>query len=223
MIEALPLATALVLGFAHALEPDHLVAVTAFVSRRPGPRSAVGFGVRWGTGHATAIVMAGALVAVAGIHVTGGEEATLELGVGLTLVGLGAWVIRGARALHVHEHAHADGTTHTHLHSHRHGAHHRHGHTLSFIGALHGLAGTGAAVSLLPLALLDSPLAAGAYLAVFGIGTIAGMVLYTLIAGLVYGRLARRSEPLARALARLTGLASIAVGVWWIARRAAVA
>ncbi len=53
-MELLPLLTAVSLGFLHALEPDHMAAVTTFVSRRPRPREAVGFGVRWGLGHSAA-------------------------------------------------------------------------------------------------------------------------------------------------------------------------
>lgn len=194
------------------------MAVTTFVSRRPGPREALRFGVRWGAGHSAAVLLLGGLLVALKIRVPQSLGAILELAVGAALAALGVWALRGARALHAHEHVHGDGTRHTHVHSHAHSRDHGHGHTLTLLGALHGLAGTGPVIALLPLTLADSRLAAGAYLAVFGMGTIAGMMLYTLIAGFVAGGMASRSVALARGLAILTGLASLGVGGLWIAR-----
>src|SRR6185437_6221293 len=52
------------------------------------------------------------------------------------------------------------------------------------IGLVHGLAGS-AAVALLVLALIKNPWWAMAYLVVFGIGTIAGMMMITVAIGTV--------------------------------------
>lgn len=210
------LLTAFVIGLIHALEPDHMVAVTAFVTRRPGARAAVGFGVRWGLGHAVAVLVVGTILIALGVQVPSGLEAVLETLVGVVLVGLGAWVLWKARTLTAHEHVHASGERHIHIHVHGDREHHRHGHALGFVGALHGLAGTGPVVALVPLALSDSRLAAGGYLAIFGIGTIIGMALYALAVGYFYGETARRSEQVARGLAVAVGLASVGVGIWWI-------
>lgn len=218
MTYALPWLTAVVIGLAHSLEPDHVVAVTTFVSRRPGPRAAVRFGLHWGIGHSAAVLVVGGTLVAVGVRVPETLAQLLEFAVGVVLVALGLWVLRNARALHAHEHLHADGTRHTHLHSHAAGEGHEHGHAVTFVGALHGLAGTGPVISLLPVALLDSRLAAGTYLALFGLGTIAGMVSYALMAGFLYARMARRSVTLGRALAALTGLVSLGVGGFWIAR-----
>ncbi|MBI4521365.1 MAG: sulfite exporter TauE/SafE family protein [Gemmatimonadetes bacterium] len=216
----LPWTTAFVVGLMHSFEPDHLAAVTTFVSRRPGAGMALRFGLQWGAGHAAAVLAAGGVLLVLGIRVPEALTGLLELAVGAVLILLGLWAIRAARALHAHEHTHADGTRHSHLHSHAGNEGHVHGHGLTLVGALHGLAGTGPVIALLPLTLVESRLAAGAYLAVFGAGTIAGMTLYALLAGLVYGTVAQRSVTLARALAAITGLAAIVAGGLWIARAA---
>jgi nickel/cobalt transporter (NicO) family protein len=210
------LLTAFVIGLIHALEPDHMVAVTTFVTRRPGARAAVGFGVRWGLGHALAVLVVGTIIIALGVQVPAGLEAGLEALVGVVLIGLGVWVVWKARTLTAHEHTHPSGETHTHIHVHGDREHHRHGHALGMVGALHGLAGTGPVVALIPLALSDSRLAAGGYLAIFGIGTIVGMALFALAVGWFYGEAAERSERVARGLAVAVGLASIGVGIWWI-------
>jgi sulfite exporter TauE/SafE len=210
------LLTAFVIGLVHALEPDHMVAVTTFVTRRPGARAAVGFGVRWGLGHALAVVVVGTIIIALGVQVPSGLEAGLEGLVGVVLIGLGAWVLWKARTLTAHQHVHPSGESHTHIHVHGDREHHRHGNALGLVGALHGLAGTGPVVALIPLALSDSRLAAGGYLAIFGIGTIVGMALFALTVGWFYGETAQRSERVARGLSVAVGLASVGVGIWWI-------
>jgi len=57
--DAIALGTAAMLGCLHALEVDHLVAVSTFVSRRPTAAAAVRFGFRWGFGHSLAVLAAG--------------------------------------------------------------------------------------------------------------------------------------------------------------------
>ncbi|HEV2148297.1 MAG TPA: hypothetical protein VGR37_12905, partial [Longimicrobiaceae bacterium] len=109
----LPLATALVAGFAHALEPDHMAAVTTFVSRRPRPLEALGFGLRWGLGHSAAIVAVGGVLVLLDVHVPEGVARGLEFGVGGLLMALGLWLLWSI--LHGRAHALA-GRGHAHPH-----------------------------------------------------------------------------------------------------------
>lgn len=233
----LPLGTALALGLLHTFEPDHLAAVSSFVVRRPAPRAAMGYGFRWALGHGGVILLAGFILVLLRLQLPPHANHWLERVVGLSLVALGGWVLLTARAIHAHEHAHADGTVHTHVHAHPrapapcppdvrafsaakvgHPRRHDHGHAATLMGAVHGLAGTAPAVALLPLVGMDSPGLAVAYLATFGVGTAGAMGLYALFAGLIAGRAARRSEALARGLARFAGVGTVAVGVFWLIR-----
>jgi hypothetical protein len=68
MSDITTLATALVLGFLHALEIDHMLAVTTFVSRRPALATAAGFGLRWGLGHSLAVLALGGILLATGIQ-----------------------------------------------------------------------------------------------------------------------------------------------------------
>lgn len=133
---------------------------------------------------------------------------------------------------HVQEHdrIHPGGAFHSHRHSHVDAAHaHAHLHPSGrlllalgqpwgglralIVGAIHGLAGT-AAVSLLVLATLNSPIDAVVYLMVFGIGTIAGMTALT--AAMAWPMaLALRFRRAHRALSVGSGLAAIAFGLWY--------
>lgn len=139
------LGTACVLGFLHALEIDHMLAVTTFVTRRPKLAVAAGFGARWGLGHSVAVLLAGGLLLATGLKLPTRFDALAEAAVGLMLLGLGAWAWRSAARLHLHTpeehgghahvhvhgeavdahaHAHAPLTPHEHDHAHHEAAHH---------------------------------------------------------------------------------------------------
>jgi hypothetical protein len=141
--DLLTLATACMLGFLHALEVDHMLAVTAFVSTRPALRVAARFGLRWGLGHSIAVFAVGGTLLLTGFRWPAGFNAVAEAAVGVMLVGLGFWALRSSRRLHLHppgehgDHLHLhvhDGAAHSpggpHLHDHpRHApamAHHDH-------------------------------------------------------------------------------------------------
>jgi cytochrome c biogenesis protein CcdA len=218
------LLTALVLGALHSVEPDHLAAVSAFVLRRPGRRAAIGYGLRWGLGHAGIILVLGTAIVLLRIQVGDAAGAWLERAVGVSLVLLGGWVLATARTLHAHVHVHQGGPEHVHLHAHPTAldhdapAAHEHRHAATAMGMLHGLAGTAPAVALVPLARMDSPLLAAGYLAVFGLGTAAAMALYAMFAGALAARAAERSAVIGRVLARCAGAGSVVVGIWWLLR-----
>ena len=133
---------------------------------------------------------------------------------------------------HAHSHAHGD-YVHSHIHGH---APEAHGHpeestpqarldrTLGQFGAyqilrplvvglVHGLAGS-AAVALLVLAAIRDPWWATGYLLVFGVGTIAGMMLITAAVAVPFAVTANRFAWLNGRLATASGLLSLALGLW---------
>jgi hypothetical protein len=206
-------AAALLAGFAHALEADHMAAVTTFVSRRPRPREAVWFGIRWGIGHSAAIVVAGSLLIALNLRFSDVLARGLEFGVGAMLVGLGAWLLWNL--LHERAHRSADddpATGHPHAHP--------HGRGTLWVGMAHGIAGTAPLVAALAASTAGSPLRAAGYLLLFGVGTTVAMALYALAAGVVFGQAGHRAPAFARALRGVTAVASAAVGVLWMVNAA---
>jgi hypothetical protein len=81
------------------------------------------------------------------------------------------------------------------------------------VGLVHGLAGS-AAVALLVLTAIRDPRWAIVYLLVFGLGTIAGMMLITMIIGVPFAYTGKRFAPLNRGLGFASGLISIAFGLF---------
>ena len=207
-MDRLALFTALFAGFAHALEADHMAAVTTFVSRRPRPLEAVKFGVRWGVGHSAAILGVGGALIALGLRFPEAVTRGLEFGVGALLLALGLWLLWSV----LHERAHrVVGGGEPHAHGHAHG-----GGSL-WVGVAHGLAGTAPLVAVLPVATTRSPWTAGAYLLFFGVGTTLAMALYATVAGLVFHHAGSRAPALGGTLRAVTAVGSAVLGVAWMA------
>src|SRR5262245_35655390 len=172
----------------HALDADHVAAVSTIVSAERGLRGSALVGGFWGLGHAAALLLAGGALLAWRLRVSERVAALLEAGVAVMLVLLGLLAIRRATRglrLHAHRHTH-DGREHVHIHAHREDeAHapsaHRHGHALGvglrplIVGMVHGLAGS-AAPALLVMGAAPSWVAGLAYLAALAAGSALGMV-----------------------------------------------
>jgi sulfite exporter TauE/SafE len=229
LLEPLSAAPVLVFGFVlglkHAVEADHLAAVSAIVSERKSLWSSSLVGGLWGVGHTLALLVAG--VAVILFHFRVGErtERALEFTVGLMLVALGANALRklarGGR-LHLHVHRHG-GRAHIHPHVHD-GApepepHTHHGLRLGprplLVGMLHGLAGS-AALTLLVLSTISSPAVGLLYLVVFGVGSAGGMMLMSALFGLPVYLTAARFTRAHLAVRGLAGLFSLCLGLFTV-------
>lgn len=191
----------LVFGLKHALEADHLAAVSIIVSERRSVWSASLVGAVWGLGHTVSLLAAGMAVILLHVEISDRVAMALELGVALMLIGLGANALRTLRrGGRVHMHAHAHGRR-LHVHPHVHAAaetaphsHHRIGVRPLLVGMVHGLAGS-AALMLLVLSTIPSPAVGFAYIGVFGVGSIGGMLgvstLMSLPVHFTAGRFAR--------------------------------
>src|SRR5439155_18411603 len=97
------------LGVRHALDPDHLVAVSTIVSRNNSiARSSVA-GALWGLGHTASLFICGTIVLALRLSIPATFVATAETAVAIMLVLLGMnalWrAIRNSR-LHIHFHMH---------------------------------------------------------------------------------------------------------------------
>lgn len=178
-----------VFGLRHAIEADHLAAVSAIVSEHKNVLTASIIGGFWGLGHTISLFVVGALVIFAKLQISESTEGYLEGIVGIMLVLLGLNAIRkifAAEKIHTHTHSHG-GHEHTHIHLHKdessESSHHRFAPRSVAVGMVHGLAGS-AGLMLLVLPSIDSPLVALIYIAIFGVGSIAGMMIMSVLMGL---------------------------------------
>jgi len=214
-----------VLGLKHAIEADHLAAVSTIVSERKSLLSSLLVGGLWGVGHTISLFIAGIFVIVLHVEISARTALLLEFCVGLMLVALGINALRKlARGGHLHLHVHQHGGR-AHVHPHIHDrepetdphTHHgfRPGMRPLLVGMVHGLAGS-AALMLLVLSTLSSPFVGLAYIAVFGIGSIGGMMLMSALVSLPLYLTATRFNRANLAMRGLAGLFSLSFGLFMI-------
>jgi hypothetical protein len=210
-----------VLGLKHALDADHLAAVSTMATEKRSLLGSSLIGIWWGLGHTISLLIAGALVMLLHVQIGRRAEMTLEFCVGIMLIVLGAnalrKIIHGGR-VHMHAHEH-DGHWHLHPHIHeksKHDVPHTH-HGLKagarplLIGMVHGMAGS-AALTLLVLATISSTLVGFLYIAIFGVGSIGGMAIMSTLFALPSKLSAQRFSTLNLLFRGVAGLASVGLG-----------
>ena len=220
------------LGLKHATEADHLAAVSTIVSERRSLWESARVGALWGLGHTSSLFVAGLLVIVVGVTIPERVAGFLEFCVALMIITLGMRLLyltlRKSQRVHAHAHTH-DGRPHLHLHFHRsHDAHpvmHTHEGRHSglsrwrtyLVGVLHGLAGS-AALTLLVLTELmrnGSPVLGLSYILIFGIGSIAGMLIMSSLIGLPFALSSRLPTRLPELLQFSAATASVVFGFYY--------
>lgn len=215
------------IGMQHALEADHVAAVSSIAARRTNFRDIVKHGLTWGLGHTiTLFIFAGAAILLGRAipeHIAG----PLETAVGFMLVGLGAHVLwrLWRDRVHFHQHRHDDGTAHLHLHSHAAEAvpHQRspHDHQHGFrwrsllVGLMHGVAGS-AALLVLTVTQAESPAYGLLYVLLFGMGSMLGMGALSAAIAVPLVVSARSLTWANRALQGIVGIVTTVIGAMTI-------
>jgi hypothetical protein len=204
----LGLAWGLVQGVRHAVEPDHLAAVSTLVAERRSPRSAAGYAIVWGAGHAVVLLVVGGALLLLRERMPERVGAVFELIVAAMLLVLGIRALK--HALMVGRHA-AVGP----------GGHEPEGATRGprlsprplIVGCIHGLAGSGALVALV-VAQMRSLVAGLMYIVLYGSGAALGMAALAGLAGVPLARLVQTKQGVPVVLGT-TGTLSLALGLAW--------
>jgi len=228
-----------VLGLKHALDADHLIAVATIVSDRKGWLSSSIVGIIWGIGHTLALLLIGLLVIAMQLEIPERVTQFLEFGVAAMLIVLGVnvlWKLYKGELLHLHLHKHHG---HKHIHPHIHSFTTNHEHNESeqnhhaarrswldrlfkhvneqkrsmLIGMIHGVAGS-AGLMLIILATISSRKLGLLYIAVFGIGSIGGMMLMSTLIGLPFVLTSGKSLTLNKLVRAIAGITSLAFGIF---------
>ena len=183
----------LLIGMRHALEADHVAAVASLVTKETSVANTVKHGAVWGLGHTITLFIFGSIVILMDSLMPEKIALGLELVVGLMLIILGIDVIKRVykEKVHFHRHKHNDGKEHFHAHSHKGEKEHKpevheHEHKSRFplrtlfVGLMHGMAGS-AALILLTLQTVKSPFIGILYMLLFGVGSMLGMAVLSVI------------------------------------------
>jgi high-affinity nickel permease len=217
----------LLLGMRHSTDPDHVIAVTTIVTRLRTLRHASLVGMLWGVGHTLTIFVVGSAIILFDIVIPPRIGLSMEFAVALMLILLGVLNLTGVLAWftgRVTPAVETGGTSEprtTGSNSERllDRAFSRFG-TYQLvrplvIGIVHGLAGS-AAVALLVLATIHNPVWAIGYLLLFGLGTIAGMMLMTAVIAMPVVWTGKSFALLNRYMCATSGIVSVAFGLFLV-------
>jgi hypothetical protein len=214
----------LLVGMQHALEADHVAAVSSIAARQSRVGDIVRHGLTWGLGHTLTLFLFASFAILLGRAIPSRLSSGLETAVGIMLIGLGAHVLwrLWRDRVHFHRHSHGDGTDHIHVHSHTgeslpH-ARSKHVHEHGFrwrtliVGLMHGMAGS-AALLVLAVSEAGDPLLGMLYILVFGIGSMLGMGALSGAIAVPLALSARFLTWANRGLQAAVGTVTVAIGV----------
>jgi len=213
------------LGLTHALDADHIMAVSSLSGGRASLRDTLHFCGRWAIGHGLTLLLIGSAVLLLGMAIPAELSQLAEMAVGWVLVGLGLyvfWSLRRSQA-HLHYHDHEGVERHAHWHHHNHPndkEHHPHSHTghgAIMVGVLHGMAGSAPLLAILPLATQTSPWYGMAYLLMFCVGVLLAMLVFGGALGSVFGWLSRMGQTALRLVRASVALGAMSIGGYLIA------
>jgi ABC-type nickel/cobalt efflux system permease component RcnA len=216
---------AFIVGLMHALDADHIMAVSGLASARAGSRSSIRFCTRWAMGHGVTLLLIGIVVLLLGAAIPVALSRIAESSVGAVLILIGLWMLWDLRRrnahLHFHQHDGLPPHAHWHVHEseqchHHNRDSHTHQHGAVIVGVIHGLAGSAPLLALLPLASAGSPWLGIAYVLVFGLGVLMMMVLFGGLLGWVIDRLDQWSALVLTRLRTMAAIISMGMGGYWL-------
>jgi len=216
---SLALGLGFLLGLKHAIEADHVIAVTTIVSQQGSVLRSGLVGMLWGIGHTISLFIAGIFVIFLQVAIPEGVATILEFSVALMIIFLGGrilyYLLRNRKKVHSHQHSHENTINNKVDNGKSFFA------NLSFqpliVGMVHGLAGS-AALTLLVLTEVmrgDKQLLGLIYLLVFGIGSIGGMLLISVFISLPFVFTSTKLENIHIPIKFFASVASIIFGFYY--------
>ncbi|WP_050182220.1 sulfite exporter TauE/SafE family protein [Domibacillus robiginosus] len=192
------LALGFVLGIKHAIEPDHVIAVSTIASQSKKLSRSSLAGVFWGIGHTATLLIIGCILILMKGEIPEKWAMSLEFLVGIMLVYLGITTILSFKNIHVHKHQHKNISYFKSM----------------LIGLIHGLAGSGAMV-LLTMSTVKTVWESVIYILIFGAGTVIGMLFFTTIIGIPFVFSAKKIS-MNKTLTQITGGISTVFGIYYM-------
>ncbi len=211
----------LLLGMRHSTDADHVVAVSTIVSKQRSIRQAGLIGTIWGLGHTLTIFAVGSLIILFGVVIPPRLGLSMEFSVALMLILLGvlnltgvmqrvtSYLTRNRKPVPALDRAETllDRTVG------RFGIYQCVRPLV--IGIVHGLAGS-AAVALLVLSTIHSPVWATVYLLIFGAGTMVGMMCMTAVMAVPLAYAGNRFSSISRVFSLASGVVSVCFGFFLV-------
>jgi len=205
------------LGFLHALDADHVMAISSLDQGKFNLKKSLRFCLNWAIGHGGVLCVTGLIFFGLGFQLPVYLQSLAEQAVGLLLIFLGSWLLWQLRkeSLVITTHHHGK-IQHTHWHKANQPLESNHAPVM--VGMLHGLAGSAPAIALIPA--LSSGQLGMSYLLIFSLGVMISMLGFGLIWSLVQMRLQKVHQGLFRLLRGMVASSAIFMGCYWLVANA---
>ena len=213
------------LGLMHALDADHVMAVSVLSNLKPGFIKTLRYCANWALGHGCVLIVSGLLLFGLGLSIPQSMVHFAEISVGLFLIGMGLyclWRFRRERIV-LTEHSHGE-LSHRHWQIEGNLDHasakpgDKSGHAPVMIGMLHGFAGSAPALALVPVVAHGNLVTAMAYLVLFSVGVMIAMLVFGIGFGATQEYLGQQSVKMMNRLRHTVAFASLAVGGYWLSQ-----
>ena len=214
------------LGLVHALDADHVMAVSALSNgKKISFFTTIRYCLKWALGHGAVLMLAGVLLFGLGFELPESLLGLAEASVGVLLIVIGVFCIVRIRKqkLELHVHKHGD-VTHAHWLAPENGKNKSHEtHAPTMVGMLHGLAGSAPALALVPLISQGASSSeqlglAMLYLLVFSFGVLLAMALFGLGLGAAQQKLKTLNIRFFQWSQYFIAMGSIVLGSFWLSQ-----
>ncbi|ODS22619.1 urease accessory protein [Candidatus Endobugula sertula] len=213
------------LGFMHALDADHVMAVSSLANQKPSMMRTLHFSLHWALGHGSILMICGILLLALGITIPSKLQHLAEISVGLLLIGLGVlcfWQFRREK-ITLTQHRHGN-MTHIHWQTEHHTHNKKHDqndplfnkHQPVMVGMVHGLAGSAPVIALIPAVASGQILIGIFYLLFFSIGMMLSMLFFGVGFSWIQTYLQQHAQQVFMWNRYLIAGASVVVGSVWL-------
>jgi len=230
-------------GLLHALDADHIMAVTAIASKKLGMKAIVRLCLNWSLGHGFVLFVLGSLILILGLAIPVEVSEYAEKFVAVLLITIGGLVLSDLHKTRTHVHFHSHKGLRKHAHWHRHKNYHafeknkekkinfnfltnnqiklkkindhQHDHSAVIVGVVHGLAGLAPLLAIIPMA--KQPLwLSVVYLLIFCIGVFLSMLLFGGVLEKLFRYIQKYGTGSVNVIRGLVGMTSIFLGLSWL-------
>lgn len=208
-------------GLLHALDADHILAVSAVaLSGQRGREKRDGKVLRtallWALGHGVSLICLVAMAVGLGWAIPEALSRGAELLVGVILIAIGGSIVlrlwRGT--IRITRHHHSGLPPHTHIHNPGH--EHRSDHRPVLVGIVHGIAGSAPLLAVLPLMIRQEFIFVALYVLLFSACVAAMMCAFGGGLGSVARMLEKRTASGIKWLQGTLGIQALVMGAYWL-------
>jgi len=203
------------LGLVHALDADHIAAVSVLSSDKSSMQNSVGFAFQWATGHGLVLMLMTLFFVLIGEALPQLLSEIAERLVGSVLILLGLIMIVKIQRyrLGIHFHAHDGYMPHAHWYQKSQTEPARHKHKAVLVGGLHGMAGSAPLLGTLPVIKAGNTSDILFYILIFSAGVFIAMISFGGVFALGMKKIISKSDIYLKVLQISVAFISIAIGV----------